>query len=323
MANEVASEYFGRWINAEREAFELKNKLAKQQDIIVKVANGVTMIDHNAASAEIILLKKDSAKKQEQIEELEMSLETKNTNRAVEVEKLVTEVNGLKLELANERAKQQEMKEVPGSKDEGDSEDEYAAVSTPASSISEQEIVEQHGRSQHSEKEVAMVPLVIGFEHDELNTTSSDETSAVVVAKPPTVNEVFEAYAKELESLIGRKERSVSRKAEKAIETERRDICRKYQDLMNTALPAVMSTLDLSQGTDVLAQKLIEKIQWEIRALRAALRLHTIDQQEGELSFHLGDIEHRMLEAYQVEQYPILEPIIACFMEKLKAVLRA
>ncbi|KAK4889861.1 hypothetical protein LTR27_011374 [Elasticomyces elasticus] len=319
MADEVAGDYFGRWVNAEREVFELKNKLAKQQDIIAKVANSVVTAGHDATSAEITLLKNESAMKQKQIEDLESSLRAKDTSRVVEVEKLIAEIDGLKLELANERTKQHEVKEVP----ESEVEDECAAVLTPTSSVSEQEIVEQDGRSQHPEEAVATVPLVAGFEHDEQNTISSDETPAVVVAKPLTADEVFEACANDLEKLAERNERSVGRKAEKAIEREWLDIRKKYQDLLDTALPEVWNTLYLNLDTDVQAQELVEKLHEENRVFRAVLRFLSIEQQESSLKARLAEMEHRMVEYYQVKKYPVLEPIIASFMRKLEAVLRA
>ncbi|KAK5730428.1 hypothetical protein LTR15_000365 [Elasticomyces elasticus] len=313
MADKVAGDYFGRWANAEREVFELKNKLAKQQDIIAKVANGVITAGHDATSAEIAFLKTESAMKQKQIEDLESSLRAKDTSRALEVEKLVAEINGLKLEL--DRVKQHELTEVP----ESEVEDECAAVLTPASSVSEQEIVPQDGRSQHSEEAVATYPSVIRPEHHEQYTTSSEETLAVVVAKPLTVDEVFEAYAKEMAGLAERKERS----SEKAIEAEWLGICKKHYDLMNTALPAVMVPLDPNQETDIQAQMLIERVQWETRAFRAARGFLTIDEQKAAIDSKLDRMERRMLVVYQVEKYQALKPIIASFMEKLEVVLRA
>ncbi|KAK5688156.1 hypothetical protein LTS10_000134 [Elasticomyces elasticus] len=327
MADKVAGNYFGRWANAEREVFELKNKLAKQQDIIAKVANGVITAGHDATSAETAFLKNESAMKQKQIEDLESSLKAKDTSRALEVEKLVAEINGLKLELADERVKQHEVMDVPGSKVDGDSENECAVVLTPASSMSEQTIDDEEGGedglAQHSEEAIATDPLVIGLEHDEQNITVSREIAAVVVAKLMTADEVFEAYAREVESLAEIEDRSVSRKTEKTMEAEVLDIGKKYQDLMDTALPDLMHPLDLNLETDVLAQKLIEKIQGMIRATRASLRLLTIDQREAELDFHLGDMERRMLEVYHCEKYPLLKPIIASFVGKLEAALRA
>ncbi|KAK5727656.1 hypothetical protein LTR17_012616 [Elasticomyces elasticus] len=328
MADKVAGEYYGRWVNAERELFELKKKLSKQQDIIGKVANGMIVAEHNAASADIILLENESVKKQKQIEELELSLETKDLGQAIEVEKLIAEIDGLKLELVKEQAKQYEVTQVPGSKVESDLEDGCAAVLTPASSISEQamddtEAVEQDDPAQHSGEPVATDPLVIGLEHDEPSTTSPEETSAVESVKPMTIEEVFEAYERKFECLAERKECFVSRKAEKVIEAEWLDICKKYGDLMNTALPAVMDPLDPNQEADVQAQKLIESVRCEIREFRATQRFNTIDQRKAALAFELDELERRMLVVHQVEKYPVLEPIIACFMEKLEGALRA
>ncbi|KAK3627416.1 hypothetical protein LTR56_019217 [Elasticomyces elasticus] len=323
MADEVAGDYFGRWANAEREVFELKNKLAKQQDIIAKVANGVITAGHGATSAEITIWKNESAMKQKQIEDLESSLRANDTSRALEVEKLVAEINGLKLELADERVKQHEVTEVPGSKVEGDSGNGHDAVLTPASSISEQAIndaegVEDDGLAQHSEEAVATDPLVIRPEHYEQSTASLEENPALVVTKPSR-EEVFKAYGKELESMNGSKEGS----AKEAIRVAKSDICKRYQPLLQTALPEVLEPLDLNLGTDLLAQKLIERFHEEIRAFQAFQRFQTIGQQKEALEFQLSHKEDRMLEAYQVEKYPVLEPIIACFMEKLEAVLRA
>ncbi|KAK3646581.1 hypothetical protein LTR56_000485 [Elasticomyces elasticus] len=329
MADKVAGDYFGRWANAEREVFELKNKLAKQQDIIAKFANGVITAGHDATSAEIILWKNESAMKQKQIEDLESSLRAKDTSRALEVEKLVAEIDGLKLELGNERVKQHEVTEVPGSKVEGDLEDGDATVLTPASSISEQVIddaqgVEDDGLAQHYEEAIVTDPLVIRQEHYEQSTTLLEETPALVVTKPMKAAEVYKAYADELESLAERKGRSVNREAdETAIEVEMLDMSKTCNHLLNTAVPEVLNTLDLDLGPDVLAQKLIEQFHEEIRAFQAFQRVTSMDRQKVVFDSHLSYMERRMLKAYQVEKYRDLESIIASIMEKLEAVLRA
>ncbi|KAK5702948.1 hypothetical protein LTR97_003894 [Elasticomyces elasticus] len=318
MVDEVAGDYFGRWANAEREVFELKNKLAKQQDIIAKA-------DHDATSAEITLLKNESAMKKKQIEDLESSsLRAKDTSRALEVEKLVAEINGLKLELAGERAKQQEVTEVPGS--EVDSEDGCAAVLTSASSIlgqtvDDRERIKQGVTTQHSKEAAVADPSTGHLKHRE----QSVEKMSVFSLSDAEVqmSRVLEDYATAIEGVADLLDNPKCDLSVESVIPELIRIDDKYLALLHALPDPPARDLKMDGTLENQIDEAIERLKPSTRVFKANQRTTRSDAREDGLKHYMARIEHAMSSHYDLENKPGMKPAVARFLEKYEVALRA
>ncbi|KAK4963200.1 hypothetical protein LTR10_000828 [Elasticomyces elasticus] len=320
MADEVAGDYFGRWANAEREVFELKNKLAKQQDIVAKVANGVITAEHDATSAEITFLRNESAMKQKQIEDLESSLRAKDTSRALEVEKLVAEIDGLKLEL--DRVKQRELTEVP----ESEVEDECAAVLTPASSISGQTVDDREGikqgvTTQHTKEAAVADPSTVHLKHHE---QSAEQMSVFSLSDAEVqMSRVLEDYATAIEGVADLIDNPKCDLSVESVIAELIRIDDKYLAFLHAAPDPPSRDLKMDGTLEHQIDEAIERLKPSTRVFKANQRTTRSNAREDGLKHYMARIEHAMSSHYDLENKPDMKPAVARFLEKYEVALRA